>query len=170
MNSLLKRIIIKLYRVAEKTYQSEVYNNYRTKYGIPKTFRFNGERVQIYGDGTLKIGENSYIGGYSTIQLEKETKVLIGSNCRISHNVRMYTSSAKPDQDFNNYNRLEKKTGDIIIGDAVWIGVNVFIGPGVKIGNNAIIGANSVVTQDVPDAAIAGGVPSKIIRYKKANA
>lgn len=49
------------------------------------------------------------------------------------------------------------------------IGNNVFIGAGakiigaVKLGNNIIVGANAVVTKDVPDGAIVGGVPAKII-------
>ena len=36
----------------------------------------------------------------------------------------------------------------------------------VKIGENSVIGANSVVTKDIPDNCIAGGVPAKIIKYK----
>ena len=48
----------------------------------------------------------------------------------------------------------------------VWIGANSVIMPGVKIGNGAIIGANAVVTKDVPDYAIVGGVPAKVIKYR----
>lgn len=52
------------------------------------------------------------------------------------------------------------------IGNDVWIGKNAIIIAGVKIGNGAIIGAGAVVTKDVPDYAIVGGVPAKIIRYR----
>lgn len=48
----------------------------------------------------------------------------------------------------------------------VWIGKNVIIKSGVRVGNGAIIGAGSVVTKDVPDYAIVGGVPAKLIRYR----
>jgi len=39
--------------------------------------------------------------------------------------------------------------------------------PGVIIGNNSVVGANSVVTKNIPENAIYGGIPAKLIRYKK---
>ena len=50
------------------------------------------------------------------------------------------------------------------IGNDVWIGGNVTILPGVTIGNNVVIAAGAVVTRDVPDNCVAGGVPAKVIR------
>ena len=49
------------------------------------------------------------------------------------------------------------------IGDNVYIGPNVCIVEDVKIGNNVTIGAGSVVTKDLPENAIAAGVPAKVI-------
>lgn len=54
----------------------------------------------------------------------------------------------------------------IIVGHDVWVGARVFIRDGIKIGNGVIIAAGSVVVKDVPDYAIVGGVPAKIIRYR----
>jgi acetyltransferase-like isoleucine patch superfamily enzyme len=51
----------------------------------------------------------------------------------------------------------------IIIGDDVWIGVGVRILDGVTIGAGSIIGAGAVVLEDVPDYAIAAGVPARIM-------
>lgn len=53
----------------------------------------------------------------------------------------------------------------VTIGNDVWIGGNAVILPGVNIGNNVIIAAGAVVTKDIPDNCIAGGVPAKIIKY-----
>lgn len=52
------------------------------------------------------------------------------------------------------------------IGDDVWIGTNVIILPGVNVGNHCIIGAGAIVTKDIPDYAIVGGNPAKIIRMR----
>lgn len=53
-----------------------------------------------------------------------------------------------------------------MIGNDVWIGYDALIMPGVKVGNGAIIAARSVVTGDVPDYAIVGGNPARVIRYR----
>ena len=50
------------------------------------------------------------------------------------------------------------------IGNDVWIGGNVTIMPGITIGNNVVIAAGAVVTKDVPDNSLVGGVPAKLIK------
>lgn len=52
----------------------------------------------------------------------------------------------------------------VTIGNDVWIGGNVTILPGVHIGNNVVIAAGAVVTKDVPDNCLAGGVPARILK------
>ena len=48
----------------------------------------------------------------------------------------------------------------------VWVGCNVLIKAGITIGDGAVIAMGSVVTQDVPDFAIVGGVPAHVIKYR----
>ena len=67
---------------------------------------------------------------------------------------------------FSEKNLFEEQPERISIGNDVWIGCNCIIMGGVTIGNGAIIGAGAVVTKDVEDYAIVGGVPAKIIRYR----
>ncbi|WP_411293190.1 CatB-related O-acetyltransferase [Streptomyces sp. CBMA156] len=54
--------------------------------------------------------------------------------------------------------------GDTVIGNDVWLGYRTTVMPGVRIGHGAIVAAGSVVTSDIPDYAIAGGNPAKVIR------
>ena len=52
------------------------------------------------------------------------------------------------------------------IGSDCWIGEGAFLVGGIKIGNGAIVLAHAVVTKDVPEFAIVGGVPAKILNYR----
>jgi acetyltransferase-like isoleucine patch superfamily enzyme len=54
----------------------------------------------------------------------------------------------------------------IDIGNDVWIGARATVLDGVRIGSGAIVGAGAIVTKDVPDYAVVGGVPAKILRYR----
>ncbi len=165
--SFIRRIFGSIYGRMMGSYYKQRYASFRKQYSISNSFLFQGTDIRFYGDGKIIAGNNSYIGSLSTIQSDIDCKVVIGDFCMISHNVRIYTFSSIPDQDFRNHNEKKAKKGDVIIGNGVWIGANVFINPGVAIGDNSVIGANSVVTKDIPENAIYGGVPAVLIRYKK---
>lgn len=55
--------------------------------------------------------------------------------------------------------------GKVTIKKNAWIGMNVTICPGVTIGEYAVVAAGAVVTKDVPDHSVVGGVPAKVIKY-----
>ena len=57
--------------------------------------------------------------------------------------------------------------GGIVIGDDAWLGVGVIVLDGVKIGKGAVVGAGSVVTRDIPDGAIATGVPARVVKMRR---
>ena len=86
--------------------------------------------------------------------------IAIGDNILIGHNVVLATL---------NHNicvskRSELFAAPIVIEDDVWIGANVTITSGVTIGKGSIVAAGAVVTKDVPEYSIVGGVPAKVIR------
>lgn len=68
-----------------------------------------------------------------------------------------------------NHDMNERHTiytyGKVVIGENAWIGMNVTICPGVHIGKYSVVGAGAVVTKDVPDYTVVGGVPAKIIKH-----
>lgn len=54
--------------------------------------------------------------------------------------------------------------GAVVLQEGCWIGVGAVILPGVTIGRNAVVAANAVVTHNVPDRAVVGGIPARIIK------
>jgi serine acetyltransferase len=114
---------------------------------------------------TLVIGDGTYIGRYG--QINAWRNVVIGKDVLIADQV--FISDA--DHNFGDLSRAIGRQGDsfkgaVVLKDGCWIGIGVAILPGVTIGRNAIVGANSVVTSDVPDFAVVGGVPAKLIRQR----
>lgn len=125
----------------------------------------------------LSIGDFSYVATNTIINQASIGKFCsIGPNCLIGpgrHPASMFVSThpsfystfRQCGYSFVNENKF-KEYLPVTIGHDVWIGANCIIMDGVKIGNGCIVGANSVVTKDIPDYAIVGGVPAKIIRYR----
>lgn len=164
---LLNRIFSKVFSLLKENNQNYIYSSFKRQYKLPLSFQFNGLGTRIYGVGDLKIGENSYIGQYSILQIAEGQEIRIGNNCSIGPFFKIWTQTSEVDYDYNLATSIPAKLGSVEIKDAVWIGANVIISPGVTIGENSIIGANAVVTKDVPDYAVVGGIPAKIIRYKR---
>jgi acetyltransferase-like isoleucine patch superfamily enzyme len=58
----------------------------------------------------------------------------------------------------------------IILGDDVWLGTGTKVLDGVRIGNGVVVGAGAVVTDDLPDGAVAVGVPARVVRRREGTA
>lgn len=79
----------------------------------------------------------------------------------------MFDFNLRCENDFKEFSYTDSNNKWFVeIGNDVWIGENVTILNGIKIGDGAVIAAGSVVTKDVPEYAIVGGVPAKIIKYR----
>jgi len=116
--------------------------------------------------GNIFVSENTYFNR-CWLETGKNSKIIIGKWCAIGYNVFIMSITHDVHCATGPEDKRPAIEADINIGDYVWIGANVFIREGVKIGSHAVIGANSVVTKDIPNFAIAAGVPAKILRIKE---
>ena len=107
-------------------------------------------RMTVY-PGTVGPGFRIYHAGDF---IHIGPNVRIGKNCTILPGVVFGNKTEKPDD------------RPVIVGDNCYFGLGVKILGPVHIGNNVTVGANAVVTKDIPDNAIVGGVPAKVIRVK----
>ena len=101
---------------------------------------------------TVKIGKGLYIGHFGGIFINP--KAVIGEYCNLSTGV-IIGQAGRDGKQFTP-----------VIGDRVYIAPGAKIIGKVKIGNDVAIGANAVVTKDIPDHAVVGGVPAKIINMQ----
>jgi acetyltransferase-like isoleucine patch superfamily enzyme len=116
------------------------------------------------GDG-FKIGNNSNVGAYSYIGCSG--RIEIGNNVLMSPRVSMFAEN-------HNFGRPDIPIRDqgvtwqpIHVEDDCWLASSSTILAGVHIGQGAIVAAGAVVTKDVPPYAVVGGVPARIISWRK---
>ncbi len=106
--------------------------------------------VTIYGSSYYMFSSEPYL-------------VSLSNNVFISVGVEFVCHDGSTLPFRKDYPKLEL-AGEINVGENVFIGKGATILHGVTIGSNSIIGACSVVTKDVPDNTIVGGIPAKFIK------
>lgn len=146
-----------------------------TKYSVIKKAKF-GKDARIYDQVNLygcKVGKNTKIDSFVYI----EEGVTIGDYCKIRPFVFIPTGVViedhvfiAPNVTFTN-DKHPRAHGDwtrlnTTVKRYASLGAGSVINPGVKIGENALIGAGSVVTKDIPNNAIAVGVPARVVGYR----
>jgi acetyltransferase-like isoleucine patch superfamily enzyme len=110
-----------------------------------------------YGKHT-KIGKNVFIN-FDCVFLDLGG-ITIEDNVLIAPKVSLL-SEGHPISPDDRHSLVPKP---IYIKKNAWIGANATILPGVTIGENAIVAAGAVVSKDVPDNSIVGGIPAKFIK------
>lgn len=106
----------------------------------------------------IHIGKRVFINSCCCFQ--DHGGIYIDDGCLIGHQTVIATI---------NHGQLPEERGDnypapVRIGKNVWVGAGVKILPGVSIGDNSIIAAGAVVTKDIPENIIVGGIPAKILK------
>lgn len=147
------------------------------------------KKIYLHVAKNVSIGYKTYHNGAFVWQWHTNSALEIGKYCSIANDVNFILDSGHHQLSevttFPHFNHLNNKGLPIenksqldfkktiiteesktIIGNDVWIGMNAIILPNVKIGNGVTILAGSVVSKDIPDYAIVGGVPGVVIKMK----
>ena len=124
----------------------------------------NIEHNAFFASGNgIEIGNNSGLG----LNCRVAGPLSVGDDVMMAPNVTIVTQNHEVESTEIPMRLQTAHKKKVTIGNDVWIGTNVVIMPGITIGNGCIIGAGAVVTKDVPDYAVVGGIPAKIIKFRK---
>ncbi|MBR5535132.1 MAG: acyltransferase [Clostridia bacterium] len=131
------------------------------------------KRAEIYRKMNVfhSMGEHCL---FQPVSLPSEPELVsIGNNVNIAKGVAFVTHDVihsiwhyQKSEDYP-FTKNRYYMGKIVVGNNVMIGQNAIVMYNVNIGNNVIVAAGSVVTKDIPDDAIVGGNPAKIIGSAK---
>ena len=110
--------------------------------------------------GDVVIGDYTRIGLHCTVI----GPVTIGNNVNLAQGITVSALNHNFEDTRLRIDEQGVNTSEIVIDDDVWIGANAVITAGVHIGRHSVVAAGAVVTKDVPEYSVVGGVPAKVIR------
>lgn len=116
--------------------------------------------LRLYDPRNISIGDDSIIGENAV--LDGRDRLIIGNHVDIASEVMVYNSQHNVHSE-----TFESESLPVVIGDYVFIGPRAIILPGVSLKKGAVVGAGAVVTKDVEEYTIVGGVPAQVIGKRK---
>ncbi len=133
-----------------------------------RIFKSCGDNTIIHHNVLFNVGSNIELGEGALlnryVMLDDRASLKIGAYTMVAAGVTIETHT-HPFDDFSQPIAISGRQGrPVTIGPNSVVGYNVVVMAGVNIGERCIVGANSVVTKDVPDFTVVGGVPAKPIK------
>jgi acetyltransferase-like isoleucine patch superfamily enzyme len=123
----------------------------------------HGSKIRVH-EGSVSIGAKTVLGQECTISAFQH--VAIGRECIVADRVMLIdfdhgvVEVERPIRHQGIYKR------DVKVGNNVWMGYGACVLRGCTIGDNVVLGTYAVVTKDIPDDAVAAGVPARIVRMR----
>lgn len=116
--------------------------------------------ANFFKPSNITIGHDTIIGDHCF--MDGRAPLKIGNHVGIASQVLIYND----EHDINSPD-YGNSFGPVEIGDYVFIGPRAIILPNIKIGKGAVVAAGAIVTKDIPEFEIWGGVPAKKISDRK---
>lgn len=127
-------------------------------------FLGTGSILSMAGGG-IEIDEGANIGSYCRIGTFGRTR--IGKKALLAAYCYVVGATHRTDRlDIPILDQPNDTKGGAVVGDGTWLGARVTVLDGVTVGRDAIVGAHAVVTHDLPDYAVARGIPAKVVRRR----
>jgi acetyltransferase-like isoleucine patch superfamily enzyme len=116
--------------------------------------------------GPVELGPHASVNPYAILD-GGSAGIVLGEGTRIAARASLYAfdHGIAPHAEIRGQ---PVRSRGIRIGKDVWIGTQATITDGVQIGDHAVVGAGAVVTRDVPDFAVVGGVPARLLFDRRA--
>jgi acetyltransferase-like isoleucine patch superfamily enzyme len=106
----------------------------------------------------VNIGFNCEVFSASDVRIGEKT--LLAAYCYLIGGDHDFSDSSRP------VNEQVRTSAGISVGAGAWLGAGAKVLDGVTIGNGAVVGAGAVVRHEVPDGAVAAGVPARLVRQR----
>ena len=114
-------------------------------------------------NGDIAIGEGANIGFncevFSAARVEIGARALLAAYCYVIGGDHEWSGAG-------DVLTQGRRASGVVVGEGAWLGAGVKVLDGTRVGAGAIVGAGGVVTEAVPDRAIAVGVPARVVRYR----
>ena len=118
---------------------------------------FVAMHVHLMEPGGISLGARSIVNAHCILD-GRGAPLTIGADTDIGTHSHIWTLEHDPNSETH-----DTRAGAVTIGDHAWIASRVTVLPGVTIGRGAVVAAGAVVVRDIPELAIVGGVPAKVI-------
>lgn len=118
-----------------------------------------GIRCYLLKLAGVNVGKNTHIGGGNLFDSIRPDLITIGDNTTISVRCVIVSHFVK-----QKLGRREWFFDEVVIGKNVYLGANVVICHPVHIGDNSAVAAGAIVTKNIPEGELWGGVPARFIK------
>jgi len=115
-------------------------------------------------DGDIVLGDHVNIGFYS--EVFSGSSVTVGPYGLFAAYTYLVGGGHEFDRPDVPVIEQRRSSRGIALAENVWLGTGVKVLDGVRIGRDVVVGANGVVTEDLPDGAVAVGVPARVVRKR----